>query len=329
MLFGGNVFGLFGLQVLRDLGIPVLVGPSGVHLDLEALHHLRLDVGDVDVELLVPAAQLVDGAVLLDQQRIVDAGLVLPDLDVLQEALADPLGEHPGQLVGHLLVHALGLLHDHAPLQHERVLRHRVVAVDQDRLGLVVAVAVVQPVDHERRTEVGRLRIQVCLTVRRAEVVHVGAAHVVQVLRRDVALEHVLEVCRQPEMDVEEVRHVGDVVDDVAAVGALDEDAVPPPVGPLVAVRLRDLRDADGRVRRVVLVVVPDEQQPAPHIGGPRPGARRLRRALGVRHQLAPAVAAPAPVVERAGDLVALDGALRQVTAHVPAVAVEHVDVAV
>jgi hypothetical protein len=32
--------------------------------------------------------------------------------------------------------------------------------------------------------------------------------------------------------------------------------------------------------------------------------------------------------VERAGDLVALDGPLGQVPAHVPAVAVEHVDVA-
>ena len=62
------------------------------------------DVGDVDVELLVPPAHLVDRAVLLDQQRIVDAGLVLPDLDVLQEALADALGERRGQLLGRRLV---------------------------------------------------------------------------------------------------------------------------------------------------------------------------------------------------------------------------------
>ncbi len=52
-------------------------------------------VGDVDVELLIPPPHLVDRAVLLDQQRIVDAGLVLPDLDVLQEALADAFGERP------------------------------------------------------------------------------------------------------------------------------------------------------------------------------------------------------------------------------------------
>src|SRR5690606_38261932 len=37
----------------------------------------------------------------------------------------------------------------------------------------------------------------------------------------------------------------------------------------------------------------------------------------------------PAPVVERAGDLVALDLALGEVTAHVAAVAVEHLQVAV
>ena len=60
-----------------------------------------------------------------------------------------------------------------------------------------------------------------------------------------------------------------------------------------------------------------------------RPGCGRSGGALGVGHQLATAVATPAPVVERAGDLVALDGALRQVAAHVPAVAVEHLQVPV
>ena len=60
----------------------------------------------------------------------------------------------------------------------------------------------------------------------------------------------------------------------------------------------------------------------------PGAGAGQPRGALGVGHQLALAVAAPAPVVERAGDLVALDGALRQVAAHVPAVAVEDLEVA-
>jgi hypothetical protein len=128
-------------------------------------------------------------------------------------------------------------------------------------------------------------------------------------------------------MDVKEVRHVGDVVDDVAAVGAFDEDAVPPPVGPLVAVGFRDVRNAHGGIRRIVLVVVPDEQQAAAHVGRPRPGPGCLGCALGVGDQLAAAVATPAPVVEGAGDLVALDSALRQVAAHVSAVPVEDLDV--
>ena len=81
-------------------------------------------------------------------------------------------------------------------------------------------------------------------------------------------------------------------------------------------------------LRWVALVVVPDEQQTAADVGRPCAGAGQPRRALGVGHQLALAVAAPAPVVERAGDLVALDGALRQVSAHVPAVAVEDLDLA-
>ena len=90
-----------------------------------------------------------------------------------------------------------------------------------------------------------------------------------------------------------------------------------------------NLGDLDGGVRRIVLVVVPDEQQPAAYVGRPGPGARRLGCALGVGHQLAASVAAPAPVVEGAGDLVTLDGALRQITAHVAAVAVEDLDITV
>jgi hypothetical protein len=102
-----------------------------------------------------------------------------------------------------------------------------------------------------------------------------------------------------------------------------DEDAVPPPLGPFVSGGFGKIGDPESGVRRVAFVVVPDIQQAAAHVGRPCAGACCLGRALGVRHQLAAAVAAPAPVVERAGDLVALDGALGQVAAHVPAVAVE------
>ncbi len=40
--------------------------------------------------LFIPAAQLIHGAVLFSQQRVVDAGLVLPDLDILQKPLLAP-----------------------------------------------------------------------------------------------------------------------------------------------------------------------------------------------------------------------------------------------
>src|SRR6476659_4254192 len=129
-------------------------------------------------------------------------------------------------------------------------------------------------------------------------------------------------------MDVEEMRHVGDVVDDVAAVGALDEDRVPPPIGPVAAGELRNIGDLNLWWRWFALVVVPDEQQTAADIGRPRTRARQSRCALGVAHQLALAVAAPAPVVKGAGDFVALDGALGEVAAHVSAVAVQDLDVA-
>src|SRR5699024_3550207 len=52
-----------------DLRAPRLHGPRGVDLELEAVGHLGGHVGAVDVELLVPASELVDGSVLLAQQR--------------------------------------------------------------------------------------------------------------------------------------------------------------------------------------------------------------------------------------------------------------------
>ena len=150
----------------------------------------------------------------------------------------------------------------------------------------------------------------------------------VHVLRGDMAFEDVLEVRRQRSVDVEEVRHVDDVVDDLAAVG-VDDGGVPMPVGPLVTGRALDPRDRHLRRRRLALGVVPHEQHPVLLEGRPRRGAGQPRHPLAVGHLLASAVAAPPPVVERAGDLVALDLALGEVAAHVPAVAVEHVDLAV
>src|SRR4029078_7557375 len=80
-------------QVGRYFRLPARHRASGVDLELEPGGHVRLDVGYVPVELLVPAAYLVDRAVLGAQQRVVDPGLVQPDLHVLLEAEPDEVGE--------------------------------------------------------------------------------------------------------------------------------------------------------------------------------------------------------------------------------------------
>src|SRR5699024_5005144 len=142
-------------------------------------------------------------------------------------------------------------------------------------------------------------------------------------------LEHVLEVRGEGVVDVEEVRHVGDVVHDLAAVGVLHQDRVPGPVAPLVTVGGVDVRDVHAVGGWVPLGVVPDEQLAVPLQRAPGLGSGAQGHPLGVRNGLALAVAAPTPVVERAGDLVTLDRALCQVTTHVPAVRVEDVQLAV
>src|SRR4029077_10375657 len=68
---------------------PLLMRAGRVELVLEPLDHVGLHIGDVDVELLIPTAKLVDRSILLTKQWIVDARLVLPDLDVLLEAHLD------------------------------------------------------------------------------------------------------------------------------------------------------------------------------------------------------------------------------------------------
>src|SRR5690606_193096 len=63
--------------------------------------------------------------------------------------------------------------------------------------------------------------------------------------------------------------------------------------------------------------------------GRPRLGARQRRHPARVGDLGALAVAAPAPVVERAGDGVALDRAVGEIAAHVGAEGVEHVELPV
>ncbi len=75
--------------------------------------------------------------------------------------------------------------------------------------------------------------------------------------------------------------------------------------------------------------VVPDEELAVLLGADPRAGARERRNAAGVGNVGALAGAVPAPVVERARDVVALDLSLRQVAAHVAAVGVEDLEVAV
>ena len=103
---------------------------------------------------------------------------------------------------------------------------------------------------------------------------------------------------------------------------------LPHPVGVGIGADARQLGRQDVQVGLGALGVVPHQQLVVADHGGVLLGARPQRHAPRVGDRLALAVAAPAPVVERAGDLVALDRALGEVAAHVPAVAVEHVELA-
>ncbi len=77
----------------------------------------------------------------------------------------------------------------------------------------------------------------------------------------------------------------------------------------------QELGDPDRGVGWIARMVVPDKRQPALRID-PATSARHSGCAPG----MAPICGrrTPAPVVERASDLVAFDGALGQVAAHVP-----------
>ena len=203
----------------------------------------------------------------------------------------------------------------------------RDVAVDEDDLGLEALVVDVEPVDHVRRSEVRRLGLEE----------QVGAAVAARLVRpalrlhelgRLGALEDVAEARREREVHVVEVRHVHDVVDQLAAVGVGDRHDLPGPVGVEPVVEPGQHRRQDVHVRLGALGVVPDQQLVVADDDRVLLGPGPQRHPPRVGDLLALAVAAPAPVVERAGDLVALDRALGQVAAHVPAVAVEDVEVA-
>ena len=52
-------------DIFVDLLLPLLARAGHIDLVFEAIHHVRRHVADVDVELLIPAAQLIDRAVLI------------------------------------------------------------------------------------------------------------------------------------------------------------------------------------------------------------------------------------------------------------------------
>ena len=198
------------------------------------------------------------------------------------------------------------------------------MAVDQHHLGAEALVVHVEPVDHVRRSVVGRLGPQeeVRVAVAAADV---GPALRLHVLRGLRALEDVAEAGREREVHVVEVRHVDDVVDELAAVRALDRHDLPRPVGVGVGADAGQLGRQQVAVGRRALDVVPDQQLAVADLGGVLLGTGPQRHPTGVGDGLAAPVAAPAPVVEGAGDLVALHAALGQVAAHVAAVGVEDV----
>ena len=144
-------------QVLGDLGLPGLDRAGGVDLELEPRHHVLGDVLDVHVELLVPAAQLVDRAVLGAQQRVVDRGSCASrsprpagtrrrcSWRTCAATLSACSSVSPGSrltITPHCSTNEVG--------------RDRVVAVDQDGLDVEAVVVVPQVVDHVRRAVVRR-----------------------------------------------------------------------------------------------------------------------------------------------------------------------------
>jgi len=157
---------------------------------------------------------------------------------------------------------------------------------------------------------------------------HVGAGLAAHELAGDRTLEDVLEERRERVVHVEEVRHVDDVVDDLAAVG-VDLGGVPDPLGPLVAQRTLDTRDVHVLVgRRLALGVMPDEEHAVLIQRRPGAGLGDRGNTAGVGDVGTAALAVPTPIVERTRDRVALDLALAQVATHVAAVGVEDLDVA-
>ena len=187
----------------------------------------------------------------------------------------------------------------------------------------MVLVLVHEVVDHEGGAEVRGIRTTPeHLRLSRGVRTHVLTGLATHELACHMPFEHVLEVGGERVVDVEEVGHVDDVVDHLAAVG-VDGDLVPDPIRPFVAERSLDSGNGDICRRWLAFGIVPDEQHAVLVERLPAARLRDRGHAARVRDLLAPTARTPSPVVERARHLVTLDGALTQVTTHVPAVSVE------
>src|SRR5699024_206874 len=116
---------------------------------------------------------------------------------------------------------------------------------------------------------------------------------------------------------------------DLAGRRPLDEHGGPVPPGPAVGAVAGDLGDLLRLGGAPALRIVPNEQLAVTLHRPPCAGASAERHPPRAGDLLALAVAAPAPVVEGAGDPPVLDGAPRQIAAHVSAVGVQRLELAV
>src|SRR5581483_1089110 len=272
-------------------------GQSKVDLHHLALAHLLGHVRRVHVELPVPSPKLVDRPVALAQQRIVDAHLVVPDCDVLVEALLNRLDVEVAELPRHLLRHPLHLPHQHPESEIEAAERDWHMAVEQNRIDRHARRFGTHPGYLVCRTEIGRAGGEPPRVVLLA-----GPYHD---LGRLVPLEDVGEVVDRSAVHHGEMGHVGDVVDQFAAI-RVDRPLDDHPVGPFLGVAGVDSRDRQLRRRRISLRIVPYEQELVLLARGPRLDSRLGRNTAAVWDVIASAVRTPSPRMERALDGIAL-----------------------
>ncbi len=154
----------------------------------------------------------------------------------------------------------------------------------------------------------------------------VGPAVVLQVLRRDVALEDVLEVLVEAEVDVEKCAMSTTLSTISRQLEPSTHDAVPLPVGPLVGEHLRQARNRDVVRRRVALGIVPHEELLfSCSVIHERVRCDR-RHSTGIRDVVCTCRCRPNASRGTGRRPSRLDLTLAEVTAHVPAVRVENVE---